>query len=167
MKKSLLFAFFISFCYTFSGQIEVDKPIQLTGIDSQRSITNLEAPVNGTDAVNKNYVDNAVAALGGGSEPTMISDESASTMNFGEAISYCKNLSYEGHSDWYIGTQEQFVKVLSTGGTTVANDASANYFWTSSTPSYNSSYTRSLLRLSDGYYAQTSATNTQKTRCIR
>jgi hypothetical protein len=48
------------------SQVDIDKPINLSGGVGERAITNLELPVNGTDAVNKDYVDNAVSAGGGG-----------------------------------------------------------------------------------------------------
>ncbi len=49
------------------AQVDIDKPINLSGGVGERAITNLELPVNGTDAVNKDYVDNAVSAGGGSS----------------------------------------------------------------------------------------------------
>ena len=58
MKKSIVFLFILSiFSFATFAQVHVDKPINLNGGTGQRSITNLEAPVNGTDAVNKDYVD--------------------------------------------------------------------------------------------------------------
>lgn len=50
-----------------SAQVEIDQAIELTGTTGNRAIRNLEVPVNGTDAVNKDYVDNAVSASGGSS----------------------------------------------------------------------------------------------------
>lgn len=48
------------------SQVHIDKPINLTGASGDRSIQQLELPINGTDAANKDYVDQAVAASGGG-----------------------------------------------------------------------------------------------------
>lgn len=51
------------------SQVEIDKAIQLTGGAGERRLSNLEAPVNNTDAANKEYVDNAVAGTGGNVVP--------------------------------------------------------------------------------------------------
>jgi len=48
----------ISLC----AQVQIDKPIELTGGAGERAMTNLEAPINDTDAVNKAYVDAEVVA---------------------------------------------------------------------------------------------------------
>jgi hypothetical protein len=52
---------------TINAQVEVNKPIQLTGESGDRKITNLETPVQDSDAANKEYVDTQISSLSGGS----------------------------------------------------------------------------------------------------
>jgi len=72
-------------------------------------ITNVPAPVSGSDAVNKNYVDALVAAGAGGgagavTPPQGVSLQSSSAMTFSAAVQYCNNLNEGGHSDWRMPT---------------------------------------------------------------
>lgn len=56
-----------SFAGSLSAQVDINKPINLSGAaDSDRAITNLAPPVNGTDAVNKDYVDGLSGGGGSG-----------------------------------------------------------------------------------------------------
>ncbi|MCC6600770.1 MAG: hypothetical protein IT223_08860, partial [Crocinitomicaceae bacterium] len=52
MKKQF-FTFLASGLLVATGlaQVQIDKPLQMAGADGDRNITNLELPVNGTDAV--------------------------------------------------------------------------------------------------------------------
>src|SRR5262245_27663986 len=118
MKKAGLFyslVLLVSIPSLTFSQVQVDKPIQLTGSTGQRSVSNLEAPVNGTDAVNKDYVDAKVAAAGS-SVPTMVTDESSSTNSYGAAIRYCNSLNSSGYTDWYLPKTEDLLVTLSKGG---------------------------------------------------
>jgi len=65
MKSLLSFFLALMASFALTAQVETDQAIELTGADGTRAIRNLDAPVNGTDAVNKDYVDNAVAGSGG------------------------------------------------------------------------------------------------------
>jgi len=98
-----------------SAQVEIDQYILLTGANGERSLQGLEAPVNGTDAVNKDYVDNTVSASGGGNSlPTMLSDESLSAMNLGDAIRYCNALVEGGFTDWRLSGFSDLIAAAST-----------------------------------------------------
>lgn len=64
----IIFTGLLIFCIPAAhfSQVEIDQSVQLTGGTGQSAITGLvDPPVNGTDAVNKDYVDAAVAATGG------------------------------------------------------------------------------------------------------
>ncbi|MCC6600612.1 MAG: DUF1566 domain-containing protein [Crocinitomicaceae bacterium] len=153
------------------AQVQMDKKIELTGVNGDRMLTNLESPVDPTDAVNKAYVDAAVAATGG-SGPTMISDESSSSVaNFGNAVRYCKNLNEGGYTDWKMPRIDELLEIISHGGSSVSNDSSSNIVWTASSDSYDSyygEYKRLGFRFSDGYSAGlNSAYSSGRVRCVR
>lgn len=65
-KLLLLSLSAVCVCTAFHAQVEIDKPIHLTGADGERTITQLENPVNATDAANKAYVDEQVSTFGAG-----------------------------------------------------------------------------------------------------
>ncbi len=153
------------------SQVNIDKPVQLTGEPGERAITNLELPVNATDAANKEYVDSAVSAGGGGSV-TMITDESAATYNLGDAIRYCRNLTESGHSDWKLPTLNEILNVISKGGTTIANESSSNYILFQPFDAGGSSvayFGWTMFRLSDGSvnYFDIRSPQAYRVRCVR
>jgi len=157
---------------TSFSQVEVDQKVVLTGSSGNRSIEQLVTPVNGTDAANKDYVDSAVSASGGGANLSMISAESSSAMNYGDALRYCNGLSESSHSDWRMPTWQEVQTVVSTGGVVVPNPVSATYFWVQPhgfTHSGGDYYTIRWFRLSDGYYSGTwgTSTSTRNVRCVR
>ncbi|MCC6600013.1 MAG: hypothetical protein IT223_04985 [Crocinitomicaceae bacterium] len=169
MTRKILFALFLFGSVSTYSQIEIDKSIQLTGSNGDRAITNLEAPVAATDAVNKAYVDNAVAA-GGGWQPAMISDESANAMSLGDALRYCKALTEGGYNDWRLPDFNTLLDALSTGGLTVSNNNSTNYIWFKPT-SYGSTMAMlGSMRISDGEIDGISispVSSSYRTRCVR
>ena len=138
------------------------------------AIENLATPVNPADAVTKDYVDNQiinVSGSGGGgcACPTMLSNESANTMNFGNALRYCYTLNEGGHSDWHLPSLDELFKVCSTGGNTVPNNNSSNFIWAadkSQGNGYNENFAM-YFRLSDGYFYYHATGNTHLVRCVR
>jgi hypothetical protein len=129
------------------------------------SITNLVAPINSSDAANKGYVDNAIAALGGSGMPTMVSSESASSMNMGNAMLFCDTLTEGGESDWRLPDIGELFK-LSAGLAVIPNTRTANLLWTASFQDNVSNWGYYLgLRLSDGYYVISNSNN--YVRCVR
>ncbi len=66
IRKLIAFSFLTLASVGFNAQVEIDKPVQLTGADGDRRVTNLETPVDGSDAANKDYVDAQVASVSGG-----------------------------------------------------------------------------------------------------
>jgi hypothetical protein len=175
--KFLYFLVSILISTAVCAQVEIDQAIELTGSDGDRAVRNLEAPVDGTDAVNKDYVDNAVSGSGGGAaRPTMLSDESATTMNRGQATRYCKALTEGDFEDWYLPTYPELMYVLSKGGIAVTNDESANLIWVADHPiGYTATSTSSQLysfsayRLSNGTFQLTGFTSATShyARCVR
>jgi len=151
------------------AQVQIDQSIELTGGAGMSAISGIsDPPVNGTDAVNKDYVDAAVAATGGGSL-TMVSNESGSSMNFGDAIRYCKNLSESTHSDWKLPSFTELIDVVSRGGTSVSSDASSNYIWFQLFIA-QAGWIFSSVRLSDGdvqYVGVDELSASYHVRCVR
>jgi len=170
MKNKLCAFVFCSFSIWSFAQVQIDQVIELTGANGDRAMRNLEGPVNGTDAVNKEYVDGLVSASGP-SSLTMITDESATTMNFGSAIRYCKNLSEGGYSDWRLPAFFELVELISKGGSSVPNDASLNYFWLAdrATASGASSAWRYIqkMELGTGEISISFGSELNRTRCVR
>ncbi|MCC6601409.1 MAG: DUF1566 domain-containing protein [Crocinitomicaceae bacterium] len=174
MKKMISFTTALSLVFAAWSQVEIDKSISLTGADGSRSITNLEAPVAGTDAVNKDYVDSAVAAGGGGGSVSMLSVESSSTMNLGNAARYCFNLvetvNAESYDDWHLPNADEMMRVFS-GGEYVPSNSSANFFWLTNYDNtqrlnYYGSY-GIIFRMSDGSYNSVGTTGSYYARCVR
>jgi hypothetical protein len=136
------------------------------------AIENLATPVNPADAVTKDYVDNQfinVSGSGGGAYPTQVSAESANSMNFGNAVRYCNALNQGGHTDWYIPTLDELIHVISKGGVSVSNNASANLIWTSNPAQVNGYNSPNYLvyRFSDGYQDNYYHSNNGFVRCVR
>jgi len=137
------------------------------------AIENLATPVNPADAVTKDYVDNqiiGVSGSGGGCAcPTMLSNESANTMNFGNAIRYCYTLNEGGFTDWHLPSLDELFKVCSTGGNTVPNNNSSNFIWAARSATFNgNNYDYAMyFRLSDGYFYYRTTGNTYHVRCVR
>ncbi|MCC6599796.1 MAG: DUF1566 domain-containing protein, partial [Crocinitomicaceae bacterium] len=128
----------------------------------------VDAPTLGTDATNKDYVDAAVSAGGGGSLPTMISDESSTTMDYGSAMRYCRNLTEATFSDWHLPTFEEISYIYSKGGTSVSNENSSNYVWTVAQGVSNGYSNRiQSIRFSDGVNSYNSGSALIYVRCVR
>lgn len=132
-------------------------------------ITNLATCTNNPDAANKAYVDAQVALVGGsgGSTlPTMISNESASTMNIMQACDYCRTLTENTYSDWWLPSMDEVMYVISTTNATIPNGSSPNLFWTR-TIDYGTGYYFSYMRFSDGYVWRDSGSALHNVRCVR
>ena len=118
------------------------------------AIENLATPVNPNDAVTKDYVDNQiinVSGSGGGACicPTMISNESAQTMNLLAAIAYCQNLTEGGFSDWKFPDLIELLAAYRNPSVPVNTPSSSNFFWTFSASGGNNSQYPYYIRFSD------------------
>ncbi|TVR82295.1 MAG: hypothetical protein EA412_01700 [Chitinophagaceae bacterium] len=91
---------------------------------NEQAITNLALPVDNADAANKEYVDAAVAAAGGGSaKPQAISDKSAAELTLAEAVEYCENLNENNHEDWRLPTFDEIAYFF-------GSSTDSDYLWT-------------------------------------
>jgi hypothetical protein len=111
-----------------------------------------------------------VSGSGGGACicPTMISNESAQTMNFHAAVTYCQNLTEAGFSDWRLPNITELLDAFRNASVPVNNPTSNNHIWCLNQPGGNSSYYSARLRFSD--LDQTSGFspgNVLLTRCVR
>ncbi|HRS54165.1 MAG TPA: hypothetical protein P5250_05625 [Bacteroidales bacterium] len=88
-------------------------------------IVNVATCTNNLDAANKEYVDNAVAAGGGGgAKPSMLSSESANPYVYPDAVQYCENLNENGYTDWRLPEADELQYFVGTSG------ATSNFLWT-------------------------------------
>ena len=117
---------------------------------------------------------NTASTLGSGM-PTMISNESANTMHFGDAILYCDSLNELGFSDWIMPTIDQLTYAIS-GGSVIPDARTQNYIWTRTGPSANPVVVISLLKQANINDSQRKTLSTQSlpnaeylinTRCVR
>lgn len=137
---------------------------------SNNKIINLATCTDDHDAVNKAYVDALIAGVGGGgggsSWPTMISDESPSTVNYYRgAHDYCKYLTEGGYTDWYVPTIEELWVAFATTTYPVPDSLSPNYFWTRYQGGNNIFY---CTRLDNGGTSSGNPTSTgYYARCVR
>lgn len=153
---------------------------------AQQRITDLPAPVQPGDAVNKAYVDNLVSGSGGGGggsqisypAPTEFSAPSSSGMRFIGALIYCRNLTEGGHTDWRMPTQDDFEHMLQDDAVVLPTSPNNLHYWLNFESTYSSSsngasqfkYTYFFVNnnLSDSYYAQYSTTSsTPYAICVR
>jgi hypothetical protein len=133
---------------------------------NNNKITNLIAPSSSSDATNKGYVDNLIAALGNKGIPTMISVESPNAMTMSVAMIYCDTLSEGGYTDWHIPSFEDLF-FLSSGGVSLPDSRTVNYLWTSSVDFNANSGYYFAFRLSDAYWGISHASQNNRARCVR
>ena len=90
------------------------------------------------------------STLGNGM-PTMISNESANKMVFGNCVLYCDSLDELGHSDWIMPTIDQLTYATS-GGCVIPDIRSSDYIWSRSFGQYEDAIIYKLIppTLGDG-----------------
>jgi hypothetical protein len=96
---------------------------------------------------------------------TIMSAESTTTMNFGDAMRYCRDLTEGGFSDWSLPSMDELWTVYETA--VVSNDLSSTDVWTSTNSDGAHAHKRHV-RFSDGYqwYMHTT-TGFLAVRCVR
>jgi hypothetical protein len=96
---------------------------------------------------------------------TIMSAESTTTMNFGDAVRYCRDLTEGGFSDWSLPSMDELWTVYETA--VVSNDLSSTDVWTSTNSDGAHAHKRHV-RFSDGYqwYMHTT-TGFLAVRCVR
>jgi len=138
---------------------------------ANKKIINLATCTQNNDAANKEYVDNAVSAGGGGAMPSMLSDESASTYNFRNALEYCINLTEGSYTDWYMPTIDEIWHIFMHSSSVINQSTSTNRIWTrtlshsSSSVGYDAMYYHVIL--STGRVIGYDASTTARVRCVR
>ena len=136
------------------------------------AIENLATPVNPADAVTKDYVDNQiinVSGSGGGACicPSMLSNESAQTMNFHAAVAYCQNLTEAGFSDWRFPDIIELLSAFRNASVPVNNPTSNSLLWCLTAPGAQYYQFAMYTRLSDLNYSTTGTGNSYNVRCVR
>jgi hypothetical protein len=103
---------------------------------------------------------NTASTLGSGM-PTMISNESTNTMNWGEAILYCDSLNEAGYSDWIMPSSNQLSYAIS-GGCIIPDSRTSEEIWTRTIAHTNTDVLTIMLNLPP-YNGGVDQTNRQRT----
>jgi hypothetical protein len=137
------------------------------------AIENLATPVNPADAVTKDYVDNQIINVSGSGSggtcfcPSMMSNESAQSMTFHAANTYCRTLSENGFTDWQMPNTLEVFNLFRNPSVTIPNVNSTNYFWCLSQPGGNNTLQPWYIRFSDFGQSSASINNNFYARCVR
>lgn len=110
--------------------------VQAKIITSQETVPNgktwkLEGVLLDSTVVNNSNGGQVIVSGGGGNIAVALSEESASTMNMGDAMLYCDSLVEGGYDNWVVPTLEQIMFVAGGGGE-VPGTRTSNFLWTTS-----------------------------------
>lgn len=105
-----------------------------------------------------------VSGGGGTLRPVALSNESANTMNFGDAMIYCDSLQEGGYENWVVPTWEELMFLIG-GGVDFFGTRNTNYLWTS-TFNTDSPYNFKVASTS-GYSSSSDPSGSQHVRCVR
>lgn len=104
------------------------------------------------------------AAQAASGTPTTITDESTTSMTFGDAARYCRDLVESGFSDWRLPTWPEAWTLYQES--IVPSPTSSNMVWTASPDLGSGSYLL-ITRFSDGHTGRSGGANPERVRCVR
>jgi hypothetical protein len=104
------------------------------------------------------------AAQAAAGTPTTLSTESATTMNFGDAARYCRDLTDGGFTDWRLGTWHEIWLLYQES--VVSNALSTDEIWTG-TADLGTGYYLLTIIFNTGWTGRAYGSEQRKTRCVR
>jgi hypothetical protein len=120
-------------------------------------------------AVSSSNGSSTPSTLGSGM-PTMISNESNSSMGLDDAMIYCDTLNEGGYSDWILPTIDQLTYAVS-GGCIINDSRTSNSIWSRSQNKLGSGYSDYMsqinLNTSAFVFSGIRSDNSTKCRCVR
>ena len=141
-------------------------------ITSQQTVPNgktwkLEGVLLDSTATNTTTSSGGTTVVSGGEKAVALSEQSASTMNMGDAMLYCDSLVEGGYDNWVIPTLEELMSVAGGGG--VVSGTRTSDWLSTITPIQTSQYGGEdeyyRVRLSDGNLLN--STGSAWIRCVR
>ncbi|MEC9209755.1 MAG: hypothetical protein VX762_04945 [Bacteroidota bacterium] len=105
-----------------------------------------------------------------GEKAVALSEQSASTMNLGDAMLYCDSLQEGGYNNWVVPTLEE-IQYVAGGGGIVPGTRTSNHLWSNSSQiigwSWDQIYSYQSIRLSDAVRGKAEGMELLNIRCVR
>lgn len=138
---------------------------------SDKSSTYYVRAVRGRQKQQSNFVDNGDGTVTDTSTGLMWQQETAGSMNWEGAISYCENLSLAGYDDWRLPNRNELQSLVDYSRDGPAIDTSyfpntmSSYYWSSTTNA--STYAAWLLYFNAGHVHSYDNSSTSYVRAVR